>query len=363
MSETISVRLGTRSYQVHVGHGIAADSGTMLKPFARGVVPVVTDTCVASSHLDRFRDCLQRSGIETKSIILDPGERTKSFEGLEKLTDALLETGVDRDSLIVALGGGVIGDLTGFAAGILKRGVGFAQVPTSLLAQVDSSVGGKTAINARRGKNLIGLFHQPRIVIADTDFLKTLPKRELRAGYAEVLKYGAIGDAHFFEWLEGNGARALAGDDKAMVHAVSHSCRMKAEIVSRDEREAGERALLNFGHTIGHALEAATGYSDRPLHGEAVAIGMALELRLSVALGLCSGQDSDRLIRHLKSVGLPTSIDQISGPRPDIAVLLEHMSHDKKIKDGRKNFVLVRAIGQAFVSNDIPEDALEEILR
>src|SRR5258707_823547 len=291
-----------------------------------------------------------------------PGEATKSFAGLEELTRELLPTGVDRSGLIVAFGGGVIGDLPGFAAGVLKRGIAFAQIPTTLLAQVDSSVGGKTAINTPAGKNLVGLFHQPRIVIADTDVLRSLPKREALAGYAEVAKYGALGDAAFFEWLEANGAKALAGDSAAMVHAVAHSCRMKAEIVARDERETGDRALLNLGHTFGHALEAAMSYSDRLLHGEGVAIGMALALRLSVKLGLCSGQDAERFVRHLKVVGLPTAIADITGPRPTVDVLLEHMAHDKKVKDGRMTFVLLRGIGQAFVTSDVPMAAVREVL-
>jgi 3-dehydroquinate synthase len=293
---------------------------------------------------------------------MEAGEPSKSFAGLEKLCTALLTAGVDRGGLIVALGGGVIGDVTGFSAGVVKRGVAFAQIPTTLLAQVDSSVGGKTAINTPQGKNLIGLFHQPSIVIADTDVLKTLPRRELLAGYAEVVKYGALGDRAFFEWLESNGANALAGNSDAISYAVAHSCRMKAEIVSRDEREAGERALLNLGHTFGHALEAATGYSDRLLHGEGVAIGMALAFRLSVKLGLCPGQDSERVVRHLAAVGLPSSIADIPGPRPSAQVLIEHMGHDKKVRDGTINFILLRGIGEAFVTDKVPIDELMKTL-
>jgi 3-dehydroquinate synthase len=262
----------------------------------------------------------------------------------------------------VALGGGVIGDLTGFAAGVLKRGIGFAQIPTTLLAQVDSSVGGKTAINARQGKNLIGLFHQPRIVIADTALLATLPRRELLAGYAEVVKYGALGDAAFFDWLEAHGARALSGDADATVKAVAHSCRMKADIVARDERETGERALLNLGHTFGHALEAETGFSDRLIHGEGVAIGMALAFRLSVALGLCPGQDAQRFIAHMKAVGLPTAISDIAGARPAPDALIAAMAHDKKVADGKLTFVLLRGLGQAFVTRDVPVAALKDVL-
>ncbi|MBV9990471.1 MAG: 3-dehydroquinate synthase [Alphaproteobacteria bacterium] len=354
MSEIVPVALGDRSYDIHVGPGLLAKAGALLK--AKGPVPVVTDENVARHHLSALQ------GIDARAIVLAPGEGTKSFAGLEKLSGALLRSGVDRDGLIVALGGGVIGDLTGLAAGLLKRGIAYAQIPTTLLAQVDSSVGGKTAINTGEGKNLVGLFHQPSIVIADTGVLRTLPKRELLAGYAEVVKYGALGDRGFFEWLEANGARALAGDSDAMVHAVAHSCRMKAGVVARDERETGERALLNLGHTFGHALEAATGFSDRLLHGEGVAIGMALAFRLSVRLGLCAGQDAERLARHLKVIGLPSSIADIAGPRPDAETLLGHMAHDKKVKDGRIRFVLVKGIGEAFVAGDVPMEAVREVL-
>ncbi len=362
MSETISVGLGARSYDIHVGPGLLSQAGTLLAPLTRGRVAIVSDTNVARLYQERLATALANRGIELGAVTFPPGETSKSFLKLESLCTSLLEMNIDRSGLIVALGGGVVGDLTGFAAGVLKRGVDFAQIPTTLLAQVDSSVGGKTAINTSQGKNLVGLFHQPRIVIADTDVLKTLPKRELLAGYAEVAKYGALGDRAFFEWLEANGARALAGDSDAMVHTVAHSCRMKSDIVSRDERETGERALLNLGHTFGHALEAATGYSDRLLHGEGVAIGMALAFRLSVRLGLCAGQDSERFVRHMKATGLPSSIDDIPGRRPSADELIEHMGHDKKAKDGKINFVLLRGIGQAFVTSDVPADALKKAL-
>jgi 3-dehydroquinate synthase len=362
MSESIQVGLGDRAYDIHVGAGLLARAGELLKPHAKGVVPVVTDSHVAELHLPRLLDVLGKAGIEARAIAMPPGEVSKSFAGLERLSGALLDMGVDRKGLIIALGGGVIGDLTGFAAGVLKRGVAFAQIPTTLLAQVDSSVGGKTAINAVQGKNLIGLFHQPRIVIADTALLSTLPRRELLAGYAEVAKYGALGDAKFFEWLEVNGAKALAGDEKAMVHAVAHSCGMKAEIVARDERETGDRALLNLGHTFGHALEAATGFSDRLIHGEGVAVGMALAFRLSVSLGLCPGQDAERFIRHLKAVGLPSAISDIAGARPGAGDLIRHMAHDKKVADGKLTFILLKGLGQAFVTSDVPLDAVKEVL-
>ncbi len=362
MNEIVTVSLGERSYPIHIGPGLLARAGDLLKPLAKGPLPVVTDSHVAEIHLAALLEALGKAGLDAHPIVLPAGEATKSFAGLEQLSRELLASGVDRGGLVVALGGGVIGDLTGFAAGVLKRGVAFAQIPTTLLAQVDSSVGGKTAINTAQGKNLVGLFHQPRIVIADSDVLATLPRREWLAGYAEIVKYGALGDAAFFEWLEANAAKMLAGDVGAMVHAVARSCRMKADIVARDERETGDRALLNLGHTFGHALEAATGYSERLLHGEGVAIGMALAFRLSVKLGLCSGQDADRFVRHLQAVGLPASLAEIPGARLPPAVLLEHMAHDKKVKDGRIQFILLRGVGQAFVTADVPMDAVRDVL-
>jgi 3-dehydroquinate synthase len=362
MSETITVGLGERAYDIHVGDGLLKQAGALLKPLAKGVVPVVTDSHVADIHLPSLLGALRQEGLDARAIVMPPGEVSKSFAGLERLSGALLDMEIDRKGLVVALGGGVIGDLTGFAAGVLKRGVAFAQIPTTLLAQVDSSVGGKTAINAAQGKNLIGLFHQPRIVIADTSLLGTLPRRELLAGYAEVAKYGALGDAQFFEWLELKAAKALAGDEKAMVKAVAHSCRMKAEIVARDERETGDRALLNLGHTFGHALEAATGFSDRLVHGEGVAIGMALAFRLSVKLGLCPGQDAERFVRHLKAVGLPSSIGDIAGARPGAGELIRHMAHDKKVTEGKLTFILLRGLGQAFVTREVPLEAVKEVL-
>jgi 3-dehydroquinate synthase len=366
-SEKITVGLGERAYDIHVGVGLLARAGTLLKPLVSknvsgGVVPVVTDSHVGDLHLAPLMEVLRQSGIEARAIVMAPGEVSKSFSGLERLSGALLDLEIDRKGLVIALGGGVIGDLTGFAAGVLKRGVAFAQIPTTLLAQVDSSVGGKTAINAAQGKNLIGLFHQPRIVIADTELLKTLPRRELLAGYAEVVKYGGLGDANFFEWLEVHGAAALAGDEVATVKAVAHSCRMKAEIVARDEYETGERALLNLGHTFGHALEAACGFSDRLIHGEAVAIGMALAFQLSVNLGLCPGQDAQRFIRHLKAIGLPSAIGDVAGARPSVGELIRHMAHDKKVTDGKLTFVLLKGLGQAFVTSDVPLEAVKSVL-
>ncbi|HTC85032.1 MAG TPA: 3-dehydroquinate synthase [Rhizomicrobium sp.] len=367
MSETITVGLDQRAYDIHVGSGLLKRAGDLLAPLlpmkeAKGVVPVVTDSHVADIHLSALLETLRQAGLDARAIVMPPGEVSKSFAGLERLSGALLDMEIDRKGLVIALGGGVIGDLTGFAAGVLKRGVAFAQIPTTLLAQVDSSVGGKTAINAAQGKNLIGLFHQPRIVIADTSLLATLPRRELLAGYAEVVKYGALGDAKFFEWLEASGTKALGGEESAMVQAVAHSCRMKADIVARDERETGERALLNLGHTFAHALEAATGFSDRLVHGEAVAIGMALAFQLSTRLGFCPGQDSERFVRHLKAVGLPSTIADIPGARPGAGELIRHMAHDKKVTDGKLTFILVHGLGRAFVTRDVPLEAVKSVL-
>ena len=362
MTATITVGLGERSYPIHVGAGLIGNAGTLLAPIARGTVPVVTDENVAKLHLEPFIASLTAANIKTLPIVLPPGEGTKSFAGLEKLTGELLRAGIDRGGLVVALGGGVIGDLVGFASGVLKRGVAFAQIPTTLLAQVDSSVGGKTAINVPEGKNLVGMFHQPRIVIADIAALSTLPKRELLAGYAEVVKYGVLGDAAFFDWLEHNGAAALAGDQAALTHIVAHSCQMKADIVARDERETGERAVLNLGHTFGHALEAATGFSDRLLHGEGVAVGTVLALDLSARLGLSPAADTERFARHLKLAGLPASIAGIPGLRPEVETLIAAMMHDKKVQDGKLTFVLVKGIGHAFTARDVPLDIVREVL-
>lgn len=362
MRTVIEVALAERTYSIHVGSGLMAAAGGLIEPLARGTVPVVTDTEVADRHLERFIASLATAGIAARPIVLPPGEQTKSFAGLEQLCAALLEAGVERGGLVVALGGGVIGDLTGFAAGILKRGVDFVQVPTTLLAQVDSSVGGKTGINTAQGKNLLGLFHQPRLVLADIDVLATLPPRQMRAGYAEIVKYGALGDAAFFAWLEENGAVALSGDAVAMSQAVAHSCRMKAEIISGDEREQGARALLNLGHTFGHALEAATGFSDRLLHGEAVAIGMVLAFQLSAHLGLAPQSDVARLTAHLRQVGLPAAIADLDSPRPSPDHLMALMAHDKKASAGALTFVLARGIGAAFTTRDVPRAALEAVL-
>jgi 3-dehydroquinate synthase len=366
MTISVPVALGDRSYHIHIGDGVLKDSGELLlqhlgKSAPRNI-PVVTDETVAKIHYPAFAASLAAAGLMPSPIVLAPGEQTKSFSGLERLIDLLLDQNIERGSLIVALGGGVIGDLTGFAAGVVKRGVDFAQVPTTLLAQVDSSVGGKTAINTAQGKNLVGLFYQPRIVIADTAVLSTLPKRELLGGYAEIVKYGLLGDADFFAWLENNGAAALTGDGKATAHAVAHSCSMKAAIVAKDEREEGDRALLNLGHTFGHGLEAATHYSDRLIHGESVALGCVLAFNLSAKLGHASADDVARIERHFARVGLPTRLTQIGKPPPTPDEVLAHMRHDKKVRGGRMTFILAKGIGHAFISREVPEDAVRAVL-
>jgi len=366
MSISIPVALGDRSYHVHIGEALLNSAGELLAPHlsksASRRIPVVTDDTVARLHYPTFAQSLSAAGLTAAPIVLPAGEQTKSFAALERLIGSLLKEKVERGSLIVALGGGVVGDITGFAAGVIKRGVDFAQVPTTLLAQVDSSVGGKTAINTAHGKNLVGLFYQPRVVIADTSVLSTLPRRELLGGYAEVVKYGLLGDADFFAWLEKNVAAALAGEPHAIGHAVAHSCSMKAAIVARDEREEGDRALLNLGHTFGHGLEATTGYSDRLLHGEGVALGCVLAFKLSAKLGHSTADDVARVERHLKQAGLPTRIADIPGARPLTEDVLSHMRHDKKAQQGRMTFILAKGIGHAFVSRDVPEDAVRALL-
>jgi len=294
---------------------------------------------------------------------LDPGEGTKNWAGLSQSVEWLLDEKVERRDLIMALGGGVIGDLAGFAAAVLRRGVRFVQVPTSLLAQVDSSVGGKTGINTRHGKNLVGAFHQPSLVLADIDLLDTLPARDFLAGYGEVVKYGLLGDAAFFDWLEANGPALAAGDHALRQYAVHRSVQMKAEIVVRDETEQGDRALLNLGHTFCHALEAATGYCDRLLHGEGVAIGCALAFELSARMGLCPQETPSRLRAHLRAMGMATDLADIPGDLPDADALIALMGQDKKVQDGRLRFILARDIGRAFVCDDVPGDLLRAVLQ
>jgi 3-dehydroquinate synthase len=350
----VDVALGARSYPILIEDGAIDRAGTLLAPYAkRGRFVIVTDENVARHHLARLEQSLAAAGVAAVALRLPAGEATKSWSQLAELTDRLLELGVERGEHIIALGGGVIGDLVGFAAAILKRGCGFIQVPTSLLAQVDSSVGGKTAINSAAGKNLIGAFHQPAAVLIDPTTLDTLPARELAAGYAEVVKYGLIDDADFFAWCEWNGPALVAGEAAPRAEAIRHSVSAKARIVAADERETGDlRALLNLGHTFGHALEAETGFSDRLLHGEAVAAGMALALRYSVRAGLCDAADAARVTRHLAEVGLPTTL-AAAGVAASGETLVAHMAHDKKMAGGRLPFLLARGIGQTFVAKDV----------
>ena len=350
----VPVSLDERSYEVRIEPGLLDRAGAALKPYA-GKHPfvVVTDAHVAQAQWPRLSASLAAAGLPAELIVLPAGEGTKSWAQLEALTDRLIALGVERRDHIIALGGGVIGDLVGFAASVVKRGCAFIQIPTTLLAQVDSSVGGKTAINSRAGKNLIGAFHQPALVLIDPDTLDTLPLREARAGYAEVVKYGLIDDFDFFGWCEANGPALLAGDADARVIAIAKSVAAKAAIVAEDERETtGRRALLNLGHTFGHALEAETGFSDRLLHGEAVAAGMALAFGYSVRRGLCPGQDAARVIAHLRAVGLPASLAD-AGVDASGEALVAHMLHDKKMSGGTLPFLLARGIGQTYLDKDV----------
>ena len=360
--ETVRVELGERSYDVRIGRGLLARAGAELVPLlARPRVAIVTDEIVAGLHLAALQDGLSAAEITSSALALPAGEATKNWDQLSRTVDWLLGEKIERRDVVVAFGGGVIGDLAGFAAAVLRRGVRFVQVPTSLLAQVDSSVGGKTGINSTYGKNLIGAFHQPALVLADIGVLDTLTARDFLAGYGEVVKYGLLGDAAFFDWLEEN-AVALTRDDTARGHAVRRSVEIKAGIVARDEIETGERALLNLGHTFAHALEAATGYSDRLLHGEAVAIGCALAFDLSARLGLCSQEDPSRLRAHLAAMGMRKDLRDIPGDLPDAQRLMTLMGQDKKVIDGKLRFVLARGIGAAFVATDVPDAAVLEVL-
>ncbi len=354
--KTVAVSLGDRSYDILIGEGLLARAGALVKPhLKRQSTVIVTDENVARHHLASLQASLSAAGIASHAIIMPPGEKTKSYAALAELCDKLLAAGVERRDAIIAFGGGVIGDLAGFAAAILRRGVNFIQIPTTLLAQVDSSVGGKTGINSPHGKNLVGAFHQPLLVLADLGLLKTLPPRELAAGYAEVAKYGLLGDAEFYDWLEGHVEDVLAVSLDEVSHAVEVSCRAKAAIVVEDETETGVRALLNLGHTFGHALEAATGYSQRLLHGESVAIGMVQALRFSERQGLCPPQTAARVAAHLKLAGLPTHVSHIEGKLPPPAALLDLMRQDKKAVAGKLTFILARGIGAAFIARDVSD--------
>ena len=357
----IPVALGKRSYEVRVGEGLIVSAAEQIAPLlVRSRVAVLTDETVAAAHLASLRAGL--GDIEVVSLALPPGEATKSWSALERTVEWLLAEKIERRDVMIALGGGVIGDLGGFAAAILRRGIRYVQVPTSLLAQVDSSVGGKTAINSPAGKNLIGAFHQPALVLADIGALDTLTERDFLAGYGEVVKYGMLGDADFFEWLESNAPAMAAGDHALRAHAVCRSVEMKAEIVARDETEQGDRALLNLGHTFCHALEAATGYSDRLLHGEGVAIGCALAFELSARLGFCAQEDPSRIRAHLKGMGMKTDLSDIPGDLPASDALIKLMGQDKKVIDGKLRFILARSIGEAFVTDDVPQDILRAVL-
>lgn len=355
------MELGARAYEVRIGAGLLARAGAEIAPLLRRPrVAVITDETVAALHLDRLREGL--GGVAMTALALPAGEATKGWPQLTRTVEWLLAERIERSDLVVAFGGGVIGDLAGFAAAVLRRGVRFVQIPTTLLAQVDSSVGGKTGINSAHGKNLIGAFHQPSLVLADIDLLATLPPRDLLAGYGEVVKYGLLGDARFFDWLERHGPALAAGDTAVRARAVTRSVEMKAAIVARDETEEGERALLNLGHTFGHALESTTGYSARLLHGEGVAIGCVLAFELSQRLGLCSQEVPSRVRAHLRAMGMKVDLADITGDLPGPDALMALMAQDKKVRDGQLRFILARGIGEAFVSSDVPADVLRGLL-
>lgn len=364
MIKTVHVNLPGRAYDVHIGPGLLEEAGERIAPFLRRPrVVIVTEENVAPLHLEALQAGLLANGVASEALVLPAGEGTKSWPFFEQTVEWLLAQKVERGDIVVAFGGGVIGDLVGYAAASVRRGVRFVQMPTSLLAQVDSSVGGKTGINSPSGKNLIGAFHQPTLVLADTSILGTLTARDFLSGYGEVVKYGLLGDAAFFEWLEQQGAALAAGDMAARVEAVRRSVQMKADIVERDETEQGDRALLNLGHTFCHALEAATGYGDRLLHGEGVAIGCALAFELSSRLGLCSQEDPSRVRAHLKAMGMKTDLADIAGDLPEAEGLLALMAQDKKVVDGQLRFILARGIGEAFVTGDVPAVQVLNVLR
>ena len=361
--DVVPVALGARSYEVRIGAGLIARAGVEIAPLLRRKrVAVITDDTVASHHLLALSEALEGQGIAMTALSIPPGEASKSWEQYARCSEWLLEQKVERRDIVVAFGGGVVGDLVGFASATLRRGVRFVQIPTTLLAQVDSSVGGKTGINTTQGKNLIGAFHQPTLVLADIAALNTLEPRDFLAGYGEVVKYGLLGDAAFFDWLEVNGPAMAAGDMGLRQYAVKRSVQMKAGIVERDETEEGERALLNLGHTFCHALEKATGYSSRLLHGEGVAIGCALAFELSQRLGLCAQEAPSRVRAHLRAMGTKVDLADIAGDLPDAAGLLALMGQDKKVVDGKLRFILARGIGQAFVADDVPGEVVTAVL-
>ncbi|MEM8571662.1 MAG: 3-dehydroquinate synthase [Pseudomonadota bacterium] len=360
---TVKVPLAERAYDIRIGPGLLATAGVEIEPLLRRKrVCVVSEERVAALHFPALQQGLARAGIEADLLTLPAGEATKCWRELERTVEWLLAQKVARDDVVIAFGGGVIGDLVGFAAAILRRGVRFVQIPSTLLAQVDSSVGGKTGINSALGKNLIGAFHQPSLVLADTDLIATLLERDYLAGYAEVAKYGLLGDEAFFDWLEAAKLRPDAGNLPSLMEAIRRSCEMKADIVVRDETEQGDRALLNLGHTFGHALEAATGYSDRLLHGEAVSVGCLLAFQASAALGLCSQETPSRVAKHFSDMGMKHNVSDIAGDLPDADGLLDLMSQDKKVKNDRIVFVLARGIGEAFVCPDADIPTIRSVL-
>ena len=366
MSEHNKLRINLRenSYDIIIEHGLLSELGALIsKKFGKPKTFIVTDSNIAVHWLKQTIESLSAQGMSPKVLEVPVGESTKSFINLEKIIDQLLESKVDRDSVLIALGGGVIGDLAGFAGAVTLRGIKVIQVPTTLLSQVDSSVGGKTGVNVRQGKNLVGSFHQPSLVAIDTQVLQTLPSRQLFAGYAEVLKYGLIKDRSFFDWLELNGKKVLEGDKLAQQFAIFTSCRIKAEIVEADEKEKNLRAILNFGHTFGHALEAEAGYDGNLLHGEAVSIGMVLAIELSKSLGYLSGQDAGRAVEYIRNIGLPTNINSIEGStswHPD--GIIQHMQHDKKVSNGQLRFVLIKGIGEAYLTADVERNDIYRVI-
>ena len=361
---TIPVALDSRSYDVLVGPGLMARAADLIQArLGAGKCGIVTDQNVAAHHLAPLEASLRAARLYAGTEVLPPGEATKSFAALAGLCGRLLEMGLERRDCVIALGGGVIGDLAGFAASIVRRGLAVVQMPTTLLAQVDSSVGGKTAINTPQGKNLVGTFHQPRLVLADTDVLASLPPRQFRAGYVEAAKYGLLADADYFAWLEQNGPAVFARDEVALTHAIAVAVRGKAGIVARDETETGERMLLNLGHTFGHALEAWAGFSDRLLHGEAIAIGICLAFRLSEQLAFVGNNSVARVEAHFAALGLPTRIGDIPGDEaPDAATLLAIMGQDKKVSGGRLTLILTRGIGEAFITRDVSAQTVLDFL-
>ncbi|MGY9000306.1 MAG: 3-dehydroquinate synthase [Rhodospirillales bacterium] len=361
--ETLKVLLAERSYDIHIGRQLLSNAGALIKPVIRGSrIIIVTDENVAPLYLAPLISSFEAAGIKADSIILPAGEKTKSFVHFENLINQILSKKIDRKVALIALGGGVIGDLTGYVASSVLRGIDFVQIPTTLLSQVDSSVGGKTGINTAHGKNLIGAFYQPRLVLADINTLDSLPKREILAGYAEIVKYGLINDLDFFTWLEESGSQLCAGDKYHRGKAVLISCKSKAKIVMEDETEQDIRALLNLGHTFGHALEAETGFSNKLIHGESVGLGICMAFDLSTKLGLCSNIDTARIRAHFASVGLPTSPLDITGVKWSTDILLDHMLSDKKVEAGNVTFILAKGIGKCFVARDINLDDVRQVI-